>query len=200
MRQMLAPLAAMILLAACSGGRHVDKPLNEVYVMLTSMPAEANAMALATTFPGTSHYLQPDGGRLIWHFTHQGKDYGRFVAILREDGPNATVVSTAFEQANDAELSAKLGFLRKMARKAGDESVAAALEGRAVDRLAFQEEMKQMVLSDPMAAQMAAIETVGAEMDRLAPPDPCDSDDRATRERCETFERNRGSGGMQSFQ
>ena len=194
----VALLAASLSLAACDNAERVERPYADVYATLASMPAEADVMDLATTFPGTDSWLENRPGQLTWHFTHEGKDYGRFLVTLAEDGASATKVSTSFEEANDAAASARLGFLRQMARKAGEASVAAALTGRPADRTALQQEMTQLIMSDPMAAQVAVIETVGSEMDRLAPEDPCDSDDRVRRERCETFERNRGrSGGLQ---
>ena len=194
----VALLAASLSLAACDDAERVERPYADVYATLASLPAEADVIDLATTLPGTDSWLETRPGQLTWHFTHDGKDYGRFLVTVAEDGASATEVSTIFEESDDAAASARLGFLREMARKAGDASVAAALSGRPADRSALQQEMAQLLMSDPMAAQVAVIETVGSEMDRLAPPDPCDSDDRVVRERCETFERNRGrSGGMQ---
>ena len=163
----MAPLLALLLIAACSDGRRVERSLTDVHATLSSLPADADAMSLATTFPGTGYYLEPDGGRLVWHFTHQGKDYGRFVATLSEDGPGATTVSTHFEDASDADAATNLDFLRKVARSVGEASIAAALEGRAVDRPALQQRITEWVKADPMAAHSAAIATVGAEMDRI---------------------------------
>lgn len=190
--RLLAAAVAMLTAAGCGNAQRVEKSLTEVHSTLLSMPAGADVMGLATTFPSTAYYLEPDGGRLIWHFTHDGKDYGRFIATLSEDGANATEVSTHFEEASDAAIAGNLDFLRKMAKTAGEASVNAALTGQPVDRAALQQEFQDLIAQDPMAAHSAAVATVSSEMSKMAPPDPCDSDDRATRERCETFERNRG--------
>jgi hypothetical protein len=133
------------------------------------MSPAADAMSLATKFPGTAYYLEPDGGRLIWHFQQNGKDYGRFVTTLKEDGPKATYVATSFENATDAPAADNLGFLRDIAKIAGEASIAAALSGTSVDRSAVEQRILAQVSADPMAAHAAAIETVSAEMDRLAP-------------------------------
>jgi hypothetical protein len=158
-----APVLVLLFLAACGNSQHVKRPLGDVHASLISMPAEANAMALATTFPGTAYYLEPDGGRLVWHFTHNGKDYGRFVATLTEDGPAATHVSTSFETASDAPSAGNFDFLRKMARMAGEASIAAALAGRPVDRDTLQQKMTKLVASNPMAAHTAEIDRYAEE-------------------------------------
>lgn len=163
---LVAPVLALLFLAACSNAQRVERPLDDVHATLASMPADANAMELATDFPGTDYYLEPDGGRLIWHFRHNGRDYGRFVATVREDGPGATKVSTHFEKADDAQIAGKLEFLRDIARMAAEASIAAALSGRAVDRAALQEQIRTQMVQDPTAAYTAVVETVSADMDR----------------------------------
>ena len=161
----LAPIAALLLLAACNDGQRIERPLTDVHASLVSMPAGADVMSSATVFPGTAYYLQPDGGRLIWHFTLNGKDYARFVATLREDGPSATSVSTQLEPVDDADAK-NLEFLRDIARIAGEASVAAALSGRPADREAIENRIVEQVARDPLSAQTAVIETVHSEMDR----------------------------------
>jgi hypothetical protein len=165
-----APLLALALVA-CGQKHSVDKPIAEVYTALASMPADADAMALATIFPGTSYYVDPaSASKVVWHFQRKGADYGRYVAELAADGPARTTVTTHFEE---GESETNLSFLRDIARIAGDASVTAALEGKAVDRAAVQAEIRQHIASNPMAAQMATIQTVSDEMDRMAPPDTC---------------------------
>lgn len=165
---LIAPAIAAAL-ASCSSGTRVEKPLEEVHASLVSMSPQADAMNLATQFPGTAYYIQPDGSRLIWHFQHSGKDYGRFVATLKPDGDQATYVATSFEESNDAPAAGNLSFLRDIARIAGEASVAAALSGQPVDREAIRQRIVAQVAADPMAAHAATIETVSSEIDRLAP-------------------------------
>jgi hypothetical protein len=164
----LVPLAALLLVVACGDTRRVEQPLTDVSSMLMSLPGEADALKLATPFPGTAYYLEPQGDRLIWHFTKEGKDYGRFIAALKEDGSSATKVSTWFESADDAKGSANLGFLRKIARIAGEESVHAALDHRAIDRQELRQRLISEAGKDPLGAATATMQSVGDEMDRLA--------------------------------
>ena len=188
---------AVLLLAACGGGetRRVEKPVGEVRATLASMPAEADVMDMAVAFPGTTYFLEAGGDQLTWHFTHNGQDYGRFVAELEEDGPGATTLTTRFENASDAELAGDLEFLRKVARQAAETSVIAALSGRSVDREAFGRQFAALMATNPLAAQKALVTTladqmnrVAADMDSMAPEDPCLSDTDSIREQCEAFE------------
>lgn len=195
----LVAVFAALLLAACGGQTHrVEKPVGEVRATLMEMPPEADVMSMAASFPGTTYFLDSGGEQLVWHFTHNGKDYGRFVAVLAQDGPNATKVTTHFENSNDAELAGNLDFLRKVAKQAAETSIAAALSGRAVDRDAFGKQFAAMMLANPMAAQSAMGATladqfnrISDDMDAMAPEDPCLSDNDATRRRCEEWEWNR---------
>lgn len=194
MRMRLVAALAALLLAACGETQRVEKPITEVHATLASMPPQADVMDMATMFPGTTYFLEAGGEQLVWHFTYNGQDYGRYVASLKADGANATTVSTRFESDGDD----KLDFLRKMAKKAAETSVAAALSGRSVDRAAFGQQFRGMVVSNPMAAQTAVATTMADQMNRIAdemetmaPEDPCESDNDATRERCQTYEWNR---------
>jgi hypothetical protein len=196
-KRWIAALAALVL-AACSQTQRVEKPVGEVHASLANMAPEADVMDMAASFPGTTYFLDAGGDQLVWHFTHDGKDYGRFVASLEADGPDATKVTTYFENASDADLASDLGFLRKMAKQAAEVSVAAALAGHSADRAALGQQFQAMMITSPIAAQKAVTATIADQMNRIsddmdamAPEDPCLSDDDAARERCETFEWNR---------
>src|SRR6478672_3529202 len=118
-----AALVALAL-AACGQSQSVEKPMAEVYATLTSLPADADAMALATTFSGTAYYVEPAGdNKVVWHFQHNGADYGRYVAELSASGPKTTKVTTHFENGS---IDSNLGFLRDIAKIAGEASVRAA--------------------------------------------------------------------------
>jgi hypothetical protein len=164
-----APFMALTL-AGCGKSQTVDKPLAEVQMTLSSLPADADAMSLATSIPGTGFWVEPLAGKVVWHFTRQSGEYGRYVAELSEDGPSKTTVTTHFE---DGPADSGLKFLDEIAVIAGDASVAAALQGRAVDRSGVKAQISQHIASNPMAAQVQVIETVADEMDRMAPPDRC---------------------------
>lgn len=167
-----APVTALALaLAACGQSQSVDKPIGEVYATLSSLPADADAMSIATAaFPGTSFWAEPAAGnKIVWHFKRDAGEYGRYVAELSEDGPNRTTVRTWFEDGDDSALP----FLRDIARSAGDASIKAALTGQPVDQSAIQAQVRQVIASNPVAAQVAVIETVSDRMDKMAPPDKC---------------------------
>jgi hypothetical protein len=161
-----------LALAACGQSQSVDKPMAEVYMTLSSLPADADAMSLATAvLPGTSYWVEPVGAnKIVWHFKREAGEYGRYVAELSEDGPGKTTVATHFE---DGETGANMAFLRDIAKLAGDASIRAALTGQPVDRAAVQAQIRQQIASNPVAAQIATIETVSDEMHRMAPPDKC---------------------------
>jgi hypothetical protein len=166
----LAPWVALAL-AACGQKQSVDKPMAEVYSTLTSLPADADAMALATTFSDTAYFVEPAGdSKVVWHFQRNGADYGRYVAELSADGPAKTTVTTHFENGS---IDSNLGFLRDVAKIASAASVTAALEGHAVDRSGVQSQISQLIASNPVAAQVQVIETVSDRMDQMAPPDTC---------------------------
>src|SRR6185295_17694900 len=130
-----------------------------------------NALSLATSYPGTSYYVEPGDQKVTWHFARVGTgEYGRYVAEISEDGPNKSTVSTHFE---DGPADPTLSFLDKVAEIAMDASVTAALQGKAVDKSAVQSQIAQQMVSNPIAAQTAVIETVSDEIDRQAPPDTC---------------------------
>jgi hypothetical protein len=166
----LAPLSALIL-AGCGNSQSVDRPAAEVYMTLLSLPSDASAVSLATSYPGTSSYVEPAAGKVIWHFMRDGSgEYGRYVAEVEESGAAKSTVTTYFE---DGPADSNLPFLDKVAQIALDASVTAALQQKPVDRSAVQSQIARQMVSDPIAAQTAAIETVSDEMQRDAPPDTC---------------------------
>ncbi len=146
-RRMLAAAAAIALLGACSGGinRTVDRPVGEVEAMLQS---STDALALAAQLPGAGHSVERGDGRVVWHFTLYDQDYARFIISLAGDGPQATRVTTTFEEVNDAS-GAGLPYLREVAKAVGEESVAATLDGRAVDLAALQDRYVVQAAADP---------------------------------------------------
>lgn len=172
---LVAPLLAL-LLVACGNSQTVDRPMADVHSLLSDLPSEADAMSLATSYPGTSLWVEPMADKIIWHFMREGTgEYGRYVAELSQDGTSRTSVSTRFE---DGPADSNLLFLDEVAKIAADASIAAALQGQPVDRATIQSQITQKMISNPMAAHEAAIETVADEMDRQAPPDPCDDPSR----------------------
>lgn len=163
-------LLMALAMTGCGNFQTVDKPAAQVYMTLSSLPTEADAMSLATTVPGTSYWVEPAANKVVWHFMRPNGEYGRYVVELSEAGSDRTRVRTRFE---DGPADPGLRFLDEIATIAGDASVAAALQGRAVDRGAVQAAINQHIASDPMAAMATTMENVADEMDRMAPPDRC---------------------------
>jgi hypothetical protein len=195
-KYIVVPLLALLLAACGSNAQRVEQPIGEVFASLADMRSDANAMPLATRLPGTRSQVEQTESEVVWRFTQHGEEYGRFIAALAADGPAATNVTTRYEPVPNR---GDLAFLHNVAQAAGEASVAAALAQQPVDMAALEQQISQIAVTNPVAAQIAVIETVSDEMDARAPPDPCDSDDRATRERCETFERNRGRGSSETW-
>jgi len=160
----------LVLLAACSGRteRIANEPLTSVAAKLVAMPQASDATRFALQAPETSVYVapenEPDGERLVWHFTQRGHDYCRFYAELRQDGAAKTRVRTWSEIAPDAAdaIVAEGGkrpdhtYLCNMARLAGEESVTATLQGRPIDNEAMLRRIRVAVAADPLAVGRTA--------------------------------------------
>jgi len=168
-RLWFVPLTAFAL-AGCGKSQTVDKPIAQVSMMLSSLPGDADAMSLATTVPGTSYWVEPTANKVVWHFMRPTGEYGRYVVDLSEAGSDKTRISTHFE---DGPADPNMRFLDDIATIAGDASVAAALEGRAVDRSGVQAKIRERIGRDPVASMATTMESVADEMDKMAPPDRC---------------------------
>ena len=172
--QPAACAVCLVLLVACSGGaeRVVNEPLVSVAAKLVAMPQASDATRFALQTPESSVYVapenEPDGERVVWHFTQRGQDYCRFYAELRQEGAAKTRVRTRSEIASDAAdaIVAEGGkrpdhtYLCNMARLAGEESVAATLEGRPVDNEAMLHRIRVAVAADPLAVGRTAADAM----------------------------------------
>jgi len=152
MGRILIMALAAALLGGCSNGAGgtIDRPVGEVEAMLQA----SEALAFAAHLPGTGHSVEAGGGRVVWHFTLNDQDYARMNIALAQAGPEATKVTTSFEEVNDAS-GPGVPYLRGVARAVSEESVAAAVEGRSVDMAALQNRFKTELASDPMAVSGA---------------------------------------------
>jgi len=120
-----APLLPALALTACGNSQSANLPAQQVQAMLVSLPNEANALSLATSYPGTSYYVEPGDQKVTWHFARVGTgEYGRDVAEISEVGPDKSTVSTHFE---DGPADPSLSFLEKVAEIAMDARVTEAL-------------------------------------------------------------------------
>lgn len=163
--QPAACAVCLVFLAACTGAeRVVNEPMASVSAKLLAMPQASDATKFALQTPETSVYVAPEGDRVVWHFTQRGRDYCRFYAELREDGASKTRVRTRSELAPDAAdaIVAEGGrrpdhsYLCNMARLAGEESVAATLQGRPVDNQAMLRRVRVAVAANPLAVGRTA--------------------------------------------
>jgi len=139
---------------------------------LVAMPAASDATRFALQVPETSVYVapenEPDGERMVWHFTQRGLDYCRFYAELRPEGPDKTRVRTWAEKTADAAdaIVAAGGrrpdhtYLCNMARLAGEESVSATLEGRPIDNAAMMRRIRANVAANPLAVGATAADAM----------------------------------------
>ena len=109
----VAALAALAL-GSCGSSINVEQSATEVLTTLASLPAESDAIGLATAFPGAGSYVEPLPDKVTWHFTHNGQEYGRFVAALNANGETSTSVSTDFEQLQAGPYPAFLGRVAEM--------------------------------------------------------------------------------------
>ena len=153
MRWMLVGFAAII--GGCSDGvnRTVDKPIDEVRAIVQT---SANSLGMADyILPGASHRadVMPDG--MIWHFTHNEREYGRMTISLASKNPNSTRVSTRFEEFGDA-TGPGVPFAQEAARGLSEEILSAALDGRQVNATALSDQFKIQAAKDPLAVGGAA--------------------------------------------
>ncbi len=189
--------AAALLLAACGKSEtRIEQPSIDVYAMLSSLPQDANALPLATSYPGSSFYLDPQPDKLVWHFTHQGIEYGRMIAEVTPDGAAATDVSYYFEDVHDNPAVERFHFLRDVARIAAEASVEAALQRRPVDLAAVQAGIDKVYANNPVANQMKMIDTISERMDEMAPPDVEESNDPVARRNRESLQETHGCGSV----
>lgn len=180
-------LSAIVLLAACSGrtSHTAAEPLDAVRIRLIAIPDQANVLPVAMQAAGTSYWQESTGNPLVWRFAMNGAPYCSFFAELKEQGPGKTQVLTWAEPADDAAKAAvaaggerpDYGFLCNVARIAGNETVAAAVENRAGDKQVILSKLRRNLVADPASAMRAA----DAAMDEAVrnapkPLDPCEED------------------------
>ena len=159
-------LLALLLLAGCSETQRIDRPIGDVRTTLVSLPQQSNAMDFSQVYRETDTILEDQGNRLIWHFRRNGLDYARYTVELEADGDSATNITSNFETADDASDADQLGFLRNLARKAAEASVAAALAGRAVNQAEFQQILQQEAVNNPTSFAKTSMKSASDAMDR----------------------------------
>jgi hypothetical protein len=134
------------LLGACSGGisRTVDSPPIDVR---TALAGNETTLGFTDQLVGASHFSEATEKGIIWHFTVNGQDYGRYVITIA-DKPGGSRVSAAFEEV-DGPSNTAVPFLRDTARAASNEALLAALEHRPVNTANFQRALIVNTVRDP---------------------------------------------------
>lgn len=169
-------LLAVILaaLAACSGGvsRTVDTAPIDVRAALA---ANSGTLGMADQLTGVSHSTETTDTGLVWHFTVNGQDYGRYVITIA-DRTVGSKVSAYFEDVDvDGPANQAVPFLRQTARALSDEVLLASLEHRAIDANTLERVMITTTVRDPMAVagmQQAIMGEVSNVMREMNDPNP----------------------------
>jgi len=152
---------ALVGLAACSGQtvRRVDEPAAIVEAKLRFPPQAADAMQVTKMMPEVAIYSENVGNVFSWRFTQRGSEYCRFIATVTPDGDKRSKVAMRAILIDDAVRAAvdagarkpDFTFLCNVGRMAGEETVAAALEGRAADTSQVYDKLKIYVAANPLA-------------------------------------------------
>ena len=149
LRNVMLALATAGILSGCSSGvnRTVDKPIDEVRAMIQ---ANESALMLTHYFPSANHKSELLADGVQWKFTLNDREYARMVISLGPEDAQSTVVSTSFEEVNEA-IGPGLPFLRRTAQITSEEILTATLDGRPIDHAQLQEQIKVLAAKDPQA-------------------------------------------------
>jgi hypothetical protein len=135
-RAVLLSIPACLMLGACGElfGDLVQQPRDATIMMVYNMPSADNLMMLPQRFPNVTVRAGTSEEGVVWTYLMDGKEACRFTAHVKEETPTSSVVWTEMD-----DVSAEgEGYLCETVRIAGEESVAAVLEGRPVNRQAVE--------------------------------------------------------------
>jgi len=153
-----------LVLAACSPG--VDKTVAQtndlVLVTLTGMPGDTDVFSMAKQFPNTAYQMSQTSDSVTWNFSQNGTEACRFTAKITPKDARSSRVTTSLEDVS----SGGERYLCNVVKIVGEESVSAALDGRAADKAKVQDQLKRYLISD----FGAMTESVSKRMDEMAPP------------------------------
>lgn len=146
-------------------GDVVELPRAAAANMIANMPASANLMALPERFPNARMRSEITEVGVVWTYSLRNKDACRFTAHVKEESVVSSVVWTEIDDIS----SDGQGYLCTTVRIAGEESVAATIEGRPADQVAVEREMAAAVVGN-----MASVhKSVGDQMKAMG-PEPAD--------------------------
>lgn len=162
-RSVVMSAVAAVSLTGCGElfGDLVKQPPAAVIGMIYNMPPDKNLMRLPEHFPGARMYVTTTPKGVVWTYRLNGVDACRFTARVKEETPQSAVVWTESEDISDDDET----FLCNAVKIAGEESVAATLEGRPVDRSKLEAEMASATINNFGSIQR----TIGDEMVKNAP-------------------------------
>jgi len=157
MRRLTGLVALVLTLAACSAdkSRVVNEPIDAIQARLTVLPPASDAMDVARSMPGMNVYPQPNDRVFTWRFVDNGMEFCQFVVELSEAGAGKTRVNHRAVEPPGA--AAGYRYHCDLARFAGEETLAATLEGRPANRAALQKQFASYVIANP-AAMMRAVD------------------------------------------
>ncbi len=148
MRRLASVVALALLICGCSksSSRLAEGSPDEVRAAIES---SSQQLTFADQVMGAGHSTDRQGEDIVWHFTMEAADYGRYRISLSPSGEK-TRVDARFEPVNDASSPA-IPFLRDSAKAVSEELVSAAIENRAVDQEALKRKYLANTARNPMA-------------------------------------------------
>lgn len=143
-----AAIGLAALISGCSGdhSRVVEGSPSDVRAAINS---QSEQLYLADQVIGAAHWQEQQDNGIVWHFTLNGSEYGRYRIVLA-DFDGKTRLGARFEPVEDTSAPA-VPFLRDSATAVSDEIVLAALEKRPVDVEAIERKYVANTIRNPSA-------------------------------------------------
>jgi hypothetical protein len=152
-----------LALAGCGElfGRTIPQPSETITNVLYRMPGSADLMKLPERFPNTRMRVALSGSNIVWTYALAGQDACRFTAHVKASGEAMTTVWTDVEDLTERGE----GYLCSTVGVAGEESVAAALDGRPADNAKVEAKLAAALLGNMGSLQRS----LGDQIDSMAP-------------------------------
>ena len=142
----LKPATLCMLLGACGElfGSVVEMPRNQAAMLIYNLPRQADVMGLVEYSPGISLRSMLTNEGVVWIASKNGEDACRFTAHVKADTEAASVIWTDIKTIGQSDQQ----FLCDTLHIAGEESVAAAIEGRPANETAVQAKLANAMVSN----------------------------------------------------
>jgi hypothetical protein len=163
LRNGLALAFTVALLSGCNWlfGQTVKQPSASVVSLLYAMPKSADVMEVPLLFPGTRMRTERDGDVISWVYSLNGKDICKFTVTVEAMGDDASTIWTKTKDISSDGQS----YLCATVEVAGEESVAATLEGRPADIVKVETKLAAALVGNMGSMQ----KTLGDQMVNMAP-------------------------------